>query len=100
MRRSGQGYEWWELSHVSEGLPRPLQSEDETHQLFGRVGDSHVIMLALSSLFSQVGGKGRFPEADILCGVEKGIAQIAGAAFLHVGISAIHGELSGLVCRR
>ena len=66
-----------------------FHSEDETNQLLGSVGDGDIVMLALSSLFSEICGEGRFPQADILSGIEDGIAQIVRAAFLHVGISAV-----------
>ena len=48
--------------------------------------DCHVVMLTFATFFSQILGKGIIPTTDKLCGVEKGVAQVSGAAFLHVRI--------------
>lgn len=56
-------------------------------------------MLALSSFPGEIGGEGRLPQANILSGIEDGIAQIARTSFLHVRISASQGKLPRLVSR-
>ena len=54
-------------------------------------------MLALGSFFGEVSSKGRIPVADVFSGIVKGVSQIPGASFLHVGVAVF--ELPGLVGR-
>lgn len=54
-----------------------LQSEDQPYELLSCVRDGDIVMLALSPLPDEIGGKGRFPDADISCGVKKSVSQIA-----------------------
>lgn len=56
---------------------RLLHCVDKPHQLFGGMGQGHIIVFALSPFFGEVGGKGRVPEADIFSGIVEGVAQIA-----------------------
>ena len=55
------------------GLPGFLHSKDKPYQLLGCVGDGNIVVLALWPLFSEIGGKGRIPKADILGCIVKGI---------------------------
>lgn len=57
---------------------------DEPHELFSSVRDGNIVMLALRSLLSKIGGEGRIPMADVLCGVVKGVAKVSGTALFHV----------------
>lgn len=59
------------------------------------MGNGNIVVLALGSLLSEIGGKGCIPNADELGGVEDGIAQVSGASLLHMGIAVC--ELPGLV---
>lgn len=53
------------------------------------MGNGDIIMLPLSSLACKVGGKVEVPVADIFCGIEQSISEIAGAAFFHMSIGVI-----------
>ena len=55
-------------------------------------------MLSFGTLFLKICIEGFIPVADILCCIVKGISEISGAPFFHVGMTVI--QLSGLVCRR
>lgn len=72
-----------------------LQSVDEAHQFLGGMGYGHIVMLALSSLLGKICSKAGISKADVLGGVEDGIAQVSGPSFFHVGIAVV--ELPGLV---
>ena len=59
------------------------------------MGNGNVIMLALGAFLGQISGESRVPATDEFCGVEEGVAEIAGAALFHVRVSA--GQFAGLV---
>ena len=45
--------------------------------------DGNVVALALSSFFGEVSGEGWFPKANVLCGIEERITEIARTAERH-----------------
>ena len=65
-----------------------LHSVDQPNQLLGRVGESNIVMLALSPLLGKISSKGWVPKADIFGGVVKRVAQITGASLLHVRVGS------------
>ena len=77
-------------------MPGLLHGVDQPHKLLGCVGDRYIVVLALGSLFGEVCGKSRIPDADVLGGVENGIAKVSGTSFLHEGVTV--GKMARLVC--
>ena len=59
---------------------------DYPDEFFTGMGNCYVVMLPFSAFLGEVFGKGIIPVADKLCGIENGVTQISGAAFLHVRI--------------
>ena len=53
---------------------RGLQGKDQAHELLGGVRDGDIVVLALSSLLGKVSREGWIPNADVFCGIEKGVA--------------------------
>ena len=43
-----------------------LHCVDKPHQFLGSMRQSHIIVLAFSSLLGKIGGKDRVPNADVL----------------------------------
>ena len=79
-------FSFTKLSSRFKRSARGLQSEYQAYQLLSRMGYSDVVVLALIPLFDEISGKGGFPMADVFCGVEECISQVAGTALFHVRV--------------
>ena len=55
---------------------RSEQCEDHANELLYSMGYGNIVVLPLGSFSGKVYGEGNIPMADILCGIEKRIAQI------------------------
>ena len=81
------------LRELYEGFGQ-LSEREQTYLLYrhGFTDDiGHTLIgtaITLSPFLSEISGEGRIPKADIFGGVVKRVAQIAGAAFLHVRIGS------------
>ena len=59
------------------------------------MGNSNIVVFALSPFLSEISGECRLPVTNILGCVVKGIAQISRASLFHVWVAIF--ELPGLV---
>ena len=70
-------------------LSGALQSKDQANQFPCSVRNSDVVVFTFIPLFSEISGERTVPDADVLCGVEEGIAKVTGAALFHMSISVV-----------
>ena len=80
------------------GFTRTLQGKNQADQFPGGMRDGDIVMLAFGPFPGKVSSKGTVLDADVLSGVEEGIAKVTGAPFLHVGIGIV--QFAGLIGRR
>ena len=66
--------------------PRFLQGKYQPDKLLDGMGNRHVVVLTFRALLFKIGFEGRVPNANELCGIEKGIPQVFGSSLFHMGI--------------
>ena len=76
-------------------LPGFLESEDQANKFLGGMGNSNVVVFTFCPFLGKIGSESMIPDADVLGGIEKGIAEVTGTALLHVWIGIV--QLTGLV---
>ena len=59
---------------------------DHSDEFLTGVRNCYVVMLAFAAFLGKILGKGIVPITDKLCGIEKSVAQISGAAFFHMRV--------------
>ena len=59
------------------------------------MGNGDVVVFSFRTLLGKIGGESVIPDADVLGGIEKSVAEVTGTAFLHVLIGIV--QLTGLV---
>ena len=62
------------------------------------MGNGDVVVFSFRTLLGKIGSEGVIPDADVLGGIEKSVAEVTGTAFLHVRVGIV--QLAGLVSRR
>ena len=67
----------------------PNMLDDDKKERIAEYIDGNIIMLAFRSFLFKICTKRFIPVTDIFCGIVKGIPEVSGTSFLHMGITVV-----------